>query len=63
MERDSPFNFYSCLSVPSKTDKGLGLGIMYQLNNLSIIIIISSSYFDLVLYSVIASECVKAEHL
>lgn len=46
-------------SVPPRTDRGLGLGIIYQLDNLFItvttIIIISVSYFDLVLCSVIAS--------
>lgn len=43
-------------SVPSSTDKDLGLRIMYQLDNLlMIIMVIISPYFDIVLYSVIAS--------
>lgn len=41
-------------SVPSRVDKGLGLGIMNQLDNL-LIIIISPFYFALMLYSVTAS--------
>ena len=40
-------------SVPSRIDKGLGLGIMNQLNNP--LIIISPFYFALMPYSVTAS--------
>lgn len=43
-------------SVPSSTDKDLGLRIMYQLDYLLMIIMeIISPYFDIVLHSVIAS--------
>ena len=45
------------ISVPSSTDKDLGLRIMDRLESvlMTVIIVIISSYFDLVLYSVIAS--------